>query len=79
MRALEQRTALFTAACALIAILVGVQLWLISATVDAMLEGEKGVLVPAAAASGILALASGGILLYVLSFDRDAPDRKGRG
>ncbi len=70
MRSSEQGTTLFSAACAFIMIVVGLQLWLVSASVEALLSGELDVLGPAAAASVILALASGGILLHALDLDR---------
>ena len=79
MRALEQGTALFTAACIFIAILVGIQLWLLSAAMDAMLCGEYRVLSPAAIASALLALASGGILLYAMNVDHKIRAGRRRG
>lgn len=61
---------LFTALSALIATLVIIQLWLVAASLDALLSDEVKVLGPAAAASLALFLINGGLVLYVLNFDR---------
>jgi hypothetical protein len=66
----RQGVPLFTAIGALIFTLVVIQLWLVSAALDALLAGERSVLWPAAAASGAIALANGGLVLYALGYDR---------
>ncbi|HET6936220.1 MAG TPA: DUF6755 family protein [Candidatus Angelobacter sp.] len=66
----RQGTTLFTALLVLIGVGVVVQLWLLSATVDALLRHESGTPLHAAIASGVLFLINGALLLYVFHFDR---------
>jgi F0F1-type ATP synthase assembly protein I len=66
----RQGTTLFTAILVLISTLVVIQLWIVSAGVQALLGGSTDVLVPAAVASLVLLLGNSGLLLYILSFDR---------
>ena len=70
MKTRQQGLILFTAILWLIGIVVVIQLWLVSAALDALLGGETQVLVPAAVASGLLFLLNGGLLLLVVQFDR---------
>jgi hypothetical protein len=72
METRQQGTALVTAICWLVGTLVVIQLWLVAAALDALLSNDLDVLAPAAAASGLLFLANGGLLLYVLDFNRRA-------
>ncbi|MBI4563770.1 MAG: hypothetical protein HY716_03635 [Planctomycetes bacterium] len=66
----RQGTTVFTAVGALIGVVVIVQLWLVSASLDALLSGDMKVLVPAAIASLLLFFLNGGLLLHALAFDR---------
>jgi hypothetical protein len=66
----SQGTTLFTALLALVGIGVVVQLWLLSAAVDAVLRHEKGTPVHAAIASVVLFIINGLLVLYVFNFDR---------
>ena len=66
-------------AMALIVILLMVQIWLLSATLDAYLAGHKEVALPGAVFSGILFAACGGLYLFVdriesRSKDADSPE-----
>jgi hypothetical protein len=70
VRRLSQGLTLFTAILWLIGIVVVIQLWLVSAALDALLGGDRQVLVPAAIASLALFLLNGGLLFFVLRFDR---------
>jgi F0F1-type ATP synthase assembly protein I len=70
VRRLEQGLTLFTAILWLIGIVVVIQLWLVSAALDALLGGDRHVLLPAALASLVLFLLNGSLLLFVLRFDR---------
>lgn len=65
-----QGTTLFTALLALIGIGVVVQLWLLAASVDALLRHEKGTSIHAAIGSAIVFLINGLLVLYVFHFDR---------
>ncbi len=66
----KQGQQLFTAIAALIGILVIVQLWLLAASLDAVLGGDAGVATAAAVASMVLVGANGALLLYVRGFDK---------
>ena len=69
METRQQGSTLFSAVLVLIAMLVVIQLWLVAATVDALLSRQMVVLLPTAIASGVLFALSGGLLWYVVSFD----------
>jgi hypothetical protein len=66
----RQGLSLITALCILIGVLLVIQLWLVSAALDALLSDERGVLLPSALVSAALAAVNGGLLWYVLTFDR---------
>ncbi len=70
-----QGTTLFTALLALIGIGVVVQLWLLAASVDAILRHEKGTPIHAAIGSTILFVVNGLLVLYVFNFDRKVKQR----
>lgn len=65
-----QGTTLFTALLALVGIGVVVQLWLLAASVDALMQHQTSTLVHAAFASAIVFLINGLLVLYVFHFDR---------
>ena len=69
METRRQGLALVTAICLFIGTLVVIQLWLVAASLDALLAGETGILVPAAAASLFLFLLNAALLWHVRSFD----------
>jgi Family of unknown function (DUF6755) len=66
----QQGSTLFSAILMLIATLVVVQLWLVAASMDALLAHEFSVLVPTAIASVVLFVMSAGLLMFVVAFDR---------
>jgi Sec-independent protein secretion pathway component TatC len=66
----QQGSVLFSGILVLIATLVIIQLWLLTAALEALLAHETAVLAPAAIASFVLFLINGGLLVYVESFDR---------
>jgi hypothetical protein len=70
METRQQGSILFSAVLLLIATIVVIQLWLVAAAVEALLARQIAVLVPTALASGGLFILSGGLLWYVVSFDR---------
>lgn len=70
MDARSQGTTLMTAICSFLVVLLVIQIWLVSAALEALLGGDHGVLVPAAVASCALFAVSGGLLLFALRFDR---------
>ncbi|HKW75151.1 MAG TPA: DUF6755 family protein [Terriglobales bacterium] len=71
----SQGTTLFTALLALVGIGVVVQLWLLAATVDALLRHEAGTPLHAAIASGVLFVINGLLVLYVFGFDKKIKQR----
>jgi hypothetical protein len=66
----KQGTALFTALLVLVGIGVVVQLWLMTISVDAVLQRQSGTPLYAAIASGVVFVINGLLVLYVFSFDR---------
>jgi predicted Co/Zn/Cd cation transporter (cation efflux family) len=58
-------------AMALIAILLIVQIWLLSATLESFLAGHREVALPAAIVSALIFLACFGLFLFVDKVDRD--------
>jgi uncharacterized protein DUF6755 len=66
----EQGTILFTALLVLIGIGVVVQLWLLAASVDAVLRHNSQIPLDAAIGSLVVFLINSGLLMYVFWFDR---------
>jgi predicted Co/Zn/Cd cation transporter (cation efflux family) len=58
-------------ALALIAILLIVQMWLLTATLESFLAGHREAALPSAIASGLLAAACFGLYLFVRGVDRE--------
>jgi hypothetical protein len=71
----SQGTILFTALLVLIGLGVVVQLWLLSASVDALLRHDKGTPLHAAIGSFIVFIINGLLVLYVFVFDRKIKQR----
>lgn len=59
-------------AMALIVLLLIVQVWLLSATLEAFLAGHPGTAVPGAIVSGLLFLACFGLYRFVVRLERQA-------
>lgn len=66
----RQGKVLFSGILFLIATTVVIQLWLLTVTMEALLEGATKSLLPASVASTILFLINAGLLRYVLRFDK---------
>ena len=62
-------------ALALIAILLIVQMWLLTATLESFLAGHHEGTLPAAVVSGLLLLACFGLYLFVRGVDRETRRR----
>jgi hypothetical protein len=58
-------------ALALIAILLIVQMWLLTATLESFLAGHHAAALPGAIISGLLALACYGLYLFIRGVDRE--------
>jgi hypothetical protein len=65
-----QGTTLFTALLVLVGIGVVVQLWLLAASVDALMRRQGGTALYAAAGSAVVCVMNGLLVLYVFNFDR---------
>jgi hypothetical protein len=70
VRRREQGLTLFTGILCLVGIVVVVQLWLVTAALEALLAHRTGVLVPAALVSLALLGINGALLRYVTRLDR---------
>ncbi|HEV8240141.1 MAG TPA: DUF6755 family protein [Thermoanaerobaculia bacterium] len=57
-------------ALALLAVLLVVQIWLLTAALEAFLGGHRGVALPAAVVSGLLFAACCGLFLFIRGLDR---------
>jgi hypothetical protein len=60
----------FGAVCAFIATLLMIQLWLVTASLEALYSDQTGVLLPATLASAVLFLINGRLFVLVRDFDR---------
>lgn len=61
----EQMTIILQGILCLVLFVVLLQIWLLTATVNAWLGGDETILWPAAAASGVCALVNFGLLRYL--------------
>jgi hypothetical protein len=66
----EQLTTILQGILCLVIFAVLLQLWLLTATINAWLAGDDAVLWPAAAASAVCCLANGGLLRYLNRLER---------
>ncbi|MBI4265414.1 MAG: hypothetical protein HY657_13655 [Acidobacteria bacterium] len=66
----QQRTIVIQAMLAFVVIVLVLQLWLLTATMNAYLGGDDGVIWPAAAASTLCLLLNVGLLRYLYHLDR---------
>ena len=70
-----RRTTAIDGALALIIILLVVQIWLLSATLEAYLSGHRDAALPGAIVSGIIFLLCAGLFLMINALDRPARGR----
>lgn len=66
-------------ATALIVLLLIVQVWLLSATLEAFLAGHPEAALPGAIASGVLLAGCAGLYLFVVRIERSVRDENRRG
>ncbi len=66
----DQRMTVITGMLAFVIIIVILQLWLLTATMNAFLGGDDAVIWPAAIASTLCLLLNGGLLIYVRRLER---------
>jgi hypothetical protein len=69
----EQRLTIIYGMLCIVLILVVLQLWLLTATMNAYLGGDDGVVWPAAAASTVCLLLNLGLLRYLYRIERPNP------
>jgi hypothetical protein len=65
-------------AIALIAILLIVQMWLLTATLESYLAGHAEPIAPAAVISGLIFAACAGLLLFIQRIDVNVRSKEGR-
>lgn len=65
-----QRTVVVSGMLAFVLIVILLQLWLLTATMNAYLGGDRSVIWPAAAASLACLILNAGLLRYVLRLER---------
>ena len=68
----DRRLTAVDGAMALIVLLLIVQVWLLSATLDAYLAGHHDAAIPGAMVSGLLFLACGGLYRFVVRIELQA-------
>ena len=66
----DQRTTVVYGMLAFVLMLVVLQLWLLTATMNAYLGGDESVVLPAAGASVVCLLLNGGLLRYLSYIER---------
>lgn len=66
----QQKLTIVSGILAIIGMIDVLQLWLLTATMNAFLGGENGVIIPAAAASAVCLALNLGLLWYVYALDR---------
>jgi hypothetical protein len=69
----EQRMTIVYGILCIVLILVVLQLWLLTATMNAYLGGDEGVIWPAAGASLVCLLLNLGLLRYIYQIERPNP------
>jgi len=69
----EQKTTIIFGIMCIVLILVVLQLWLLSATMNAYLGGDESIIWPAALVSLVCFLLNGGLLRYLFAIERPRP------
>lgn len=67
---LDQKTTVIYGIVSIVLVIVLLQLWLLTATMNAYLGGDESVILPAAGASVICLLLNAGLLWYIYRMDR---------
>lgn len=68
----EQRTTIVYGILSIVLVIVALQLWLLTATMNAFLGGDDAVVIPAALASLVCLTLNVGLLRYVYRMERSA-------
>lgn len=69
----QQKTTIIFGILSLVLMLVVLQLWLLTATMNAFLAGQESVILPAAAASILCFVLNLGLLSYIYRMERRRP------
>lgn len=69
----QQRMTIVNGMLAFVLVLIVLQLWLLTATMNAFLGGDDGIVWPAAGASAICLMLNAGLLRYLYYIDRARP------
>jgi hypothetical protein len=66
----QQKLTIVNGILAIVAMIVVLQLWLLTATMNSFLGGEESVILPAAIASVVCLLLNAGLLWYIYQMER---------
>lgn len=66
----SQRMIIVSGILSIVLVILILQLWLFSATMDAYLRGDQAILVPAAIASAVCLLLNAGLLWYLYALEK---------
>ena len=66
----QQKTTIVIGILAIVLMIVVLQLWLLTATMNAFLAGQQSVILPAAAASIVCFALNAGLLVYLYRLER---------
>jgi hypothetical protein len=66
----QQKTVIVFGILAIVVMIVVLQLWLLTATMNAFLAGQERVIIPAAIASILCFALNGGLLSYIYRMER---------
>jgi hypothetical protein len=66
----HQKLTIVNGILAIVAMIVMMQLWLLTATMNAFLGGEQSVIIPAGVASAICLALNAGLLWYIYQMER---------
>lgn len=66
----QQKTTIVFGILAIVLVIVVLQLWLLTATMNAFLAGEEAVIVPAMIASFVCLALNAGLLSYIYKMER---------
>ena len=66
----HQKTTIVFGILSIVLMIVVLQLWLLTATMNAFLAGEQGVIIPAALASIVCFALNAGLLMYVYKMEK---------
>lgn len=72
MEGQDRRLTAINGAMALIIVLLVVQMWLLSATLDAWLAGHRDAAIPGAVTSGLLFLGCAGLYRFIVGLEKRA-------